>query len=147
MPSAVSLSNRAPLIGGAVRSSAPARAAVTAPASRDVFERPTGVLSRGSTGLAVRALQRKLVSTGYLSPDAAATGPGVFGPRTEDAVRSFQRRHGIKPSGVAGDLTQRTLDETIRKLSGADRALTEPAVPAVSAATNPVNAGTWRTRP
>lgn len=49
----------------------------------------------------VRALQRRLAAAGY------APGPidGLFGPRTEHAVRRLQAAHGIKVNGVAGRLT------------------------------------------
>jgi peptidoglycan hydrolase-like protein with peptidoglycan-binding domain/Flp pilus assembly protein TadD len=49
----------------------------------------------------VRALQRRLASAGY-SP-----GPidGLFGPRTEHAVRRLQAAHGLKVNGVAAGLT------------------------------------------
>jgi len=81
---------------------------------RDHFEpsassRGLGVLLRGATGAGVREVQRKLMSLGYLTPEAVATGPGVFGPRTEDAVRAFQKRHGLKNTGVVGSYTQAAL--------------------------------------
>lgn len=49
----------------------------------------------------VRALQRRLAAAGY-SP-----GPidGLFGPRTEHAVRRLQAAHGLEVNGVAGRLT------------------------------------------
>jgi peptidoglycan hydrolase-like protein with peptidoglycan-binding domain/TPR repeat protein len=49
----------------------------------------------------VRALQRRLARAGY-SP-----GPidGLFGPRTEHAVRRLQAAHGLKANGIAGGPT------------------------------------------
>jgi peptidoglycan hydrolase-like protein with peptidoglycan-binding domain len=73
----------------------------------------TPPLARGCTGSAVRELQRKLVALGYLSPEAAASGPGVFGPRTEEAVRAFQARHGLRSSGVVGTHTQAALAQAL----------------------------------
>ncbi|MHB8876517.1 MAG: peptidoglycan-binding protein [Myxococcaceae bacterium] len=67
-------------------------------------------LRRGVTGPSVREVQRKLVTLGYLSPEAMATGPGVFGPRTERAVKAFQGDHGIRQTGVVGQYTQAALD-------------------------------------
>jgi N-acetylmuramoyl-L-alanine amidase len=61
----------------------------------------------------VRELQRKLVALGYLSPEAAASGPGVFGPRTADAVKAFQGRHGLRASGVVGTHTQGELAKAL----------------------------------
>jgi peptidoglycan hydrolase-like protein with peptidoglycan-binding domain len=73
----------------------------------------TPPLARGCTGSGVRDLQRKLVALGYLSPEAAASGPGVFGPRTAEAVRTFQLRHGLRPSGVVGTHTQGALAKAL----------------------------------
>jgi peptidoglycan hydrolase-like protein with peptidoglycan-binding domain len=61
-------------------------------------ERPAGVgLHRGDSGAAVRALQRRLL--------AAGVGPGPvdgrFGPRTQAAVRAFQRAHHLDVTGRA----------------------------------------------
>src|SRR4051794_7892159 len=63
-------------------------------------------LVRGSTGLAVSALQKALKS--FDDPNTA-TDPGSidgnFGPRTESAVRAYQTRQGITVDGVVGDQT------------------------------------------
>ncbi len=65
----------------------------TAPASP-----PT--LRRGARGSTVRELQQRLNAHGAgLNPD------GVFGARTEAAVRAFQRANGLPPDGVAGPQT------------------------------------------
>lgn len=69
----------------------------------------SAVIRRGMTGAAVRELQRKLHAVGYLSTADLATGPGVFGPRTERAVMAFQSDHGLKRSGVVGSYTQAAL--------------------------------------
>lgn len=62
--------------------------------------RPT--LRRGDTGEFVRELQTKL----GLTPDAA----GTFGPKTEAAVRAFQREHGLVPDGIVGPKSWKLLD-------------------------------------
>jgi hypothetical protein len=61
--------------------------------------RPT--LRRGATGPLVTQIQAKL------GVDQA----GVFGPKTEAAVRDFQRLHGIVPDGIVGPKTWASLDE------------------------------------
>ena len=51
-------------------------------------------------GIAVRLLQAKLRRLGY-----PVVVDGVFGPRTEAAVRGFQRSHGLEVDGVVGPAT------------------------------------------
>ena len=60
------------------------------------------VLRRGSSGEAVRRLQRSLV-LGKLLPNTGIDGS--FGPVTEQAVRSFQQAVGIGVDGVVGPQT------------------------------------------
>jgi peptidoglycan hydrolase-like protein with peptidoglycan-binding domain len=62
-------------------------------------------LQRGMTGGLVRELQRHLVAEGDLRSADVATGPGVFGPRTEHAVRAFQEREGLPVTGMVGPQT------------------------------------------
>jgi peptidoglycan hydrolase-like protein with peptidoglycan-binding domain len=56
------------------------------------------ILRTGSSGDGVEELQKKLLGQG-ISP-----GPvdGVFGSKTEDAVKQFQTRQGLKVDGIAG---------------------------------------------
>ena len=54
----------------------------------------------------VRELQRKLNSLGF----DAGREDGLFGPRTETAVREFQRNVGHEPDGMVGNETLRALD-------------------------------------
>lgn len=53
------------------------------------------ILSKGSKGEDVKALQIAL----HLYPD------GIFGRLTEEAVKEFQRAHGIPVDGVVGEKT------------------------------------------
>ena len=59
------------------------------------------MLRRGSRGEEVEALQRRLLAKGF-NP-----GPtdGVFGPKTEGAVKRFQERHGLQVDGIVGPKT------------------------------------------
>lgn len=66
-------------------------------------------LRKGSRSPQVTDLQRKLINAGYLR--SAATG--YYGDLTEQAVRNFQSRNGLKADGIAGP---RTID-AINKLS------------------------------
>ncbi|MBR5288075.1 MAG: peptidoglycan-binding protein [Clostridia bacterium] len=64
------------------------------------------VLSRSSSyHPAVVPLQRRLVALGY----PAGSADGYFGSRTYRAVREFQRRNGLKATGIADEETQRVL--------------------------------------
>lgn len=57
-------------------------------------------LQPGMEGPAVDALQDQMIRYGYLSTDEKATGPGRFGPKTERAVRNFQRDNGLGVNGT-----------------------------------------------
>jgi peptidoglycan hydrolase-like protein with peptidoglycan-binding domain len=64
----------------------------------------TARLSEGATGIAVSALQKGLKA--YAAENAAADpGPvdGVFGRRTEAAVRAYQSDRGVTADGIVGD--------------------------------------------
>lgn len=63
--------------------------------------RPCPVLSRGSMGPDVERLQRRLAELGFYS------GPidGIFGPRTEEAVKQFQRLEPLPDTGVVDHAT------------------------------------------
>ncbi len=62
-------------------------------AEPDGAGRPT--LRRGAQGEAVKLLQARL----------RAKVDGDFGPRTEAAVREFQRMKGLVPDGIVGPKT------------------------------------------
>jgi peptidoglycan hydrolase-like protein with peptidoglycan-binding domain len=59
----------------------------------------------GATGTVVRRLQRALRRT----PDLGITVDGIFGPETEEAVRSFQQGAGLTVDGIVGPLTWNAL--------------------------------------
>ncbi|MGJ3249680.1 MAG: peptidoglycan-binding domain-containing protein [Elainellaceae cyanobacterium] len=71
-----------------------------APGSRTLYP--------GDRGSDVEALQRELNTRGY------STGgtDGVYGPSTEDAIRSFQSFQGLSVDGVTGPATWRALGFT-----------------------------------
>jgi peptidoglycan hydrolase-like protein with peptidoglycan-binding domain len=60
--------------------------------------RPT--LRRGMTGELTKQVQAKV----------GVPTTGNFGPKTEAAVRAFQRAHGLVPDGIVGPKTWRALD-------------------------------------
>lgn len=63
------------------------------------------LLGRGSRGPEVQELQSKLAQLGY------SVGPidGKFGSKTEAAIRSFQKDHGLRVDGLAGTQTVKEL--------------------------------------
>lgn len=72
-------------------------------APADKVEPKQSVLKKGSKGPFVTELQANLNSLGY----AVGEADGVFGARTETAVKAFQKARGITVDGWAGP---RTLD-------------------------------------
>lgn len=67
-----------------------------------------GTLRNGDKGSEVKRLQRSLVDAGVFSGKA----DGIFGDATEDAVKTFQRKNGLKADGVAGSDTLRALNSS-----------------------------------
>ncbi|MCC5600414.1 peptidoglycan-binding domain-containing protein [Nostoc favosum] len=65
---------------------------------------PMPTLSFGSSGVAVRALQRLLVANGY-----AVRVDGIYGALTESAVKAFQNQQNLATDGVVGQQTWRAL--------------------------------------
>ena len=56
---------------------------------------------RGSRGTEVRNIQTRLKNWGYLDGKV----DGIYGAKTEEAVKKFQRKHGLTPDGIAGPAT------------------------------------------
>jgi N-acetylmuramoyl-L-alanine amidase len=59
----------------------------------------------GSSGATVKTIQLKLIQWGYLNGAA----DGIYGSRTAEAVKYFQRRNGLTVDGVCGASTLRAL--------------------------------------
>lgn len=59
------------------------------------------VYKRGSRGEGVRRIQNVLVQEGLYTGSV----DGIYGERTESAVRSYQEAHGLRVDGIAGDET------------------------------------------
>jgi peptidoglycan hydrolase-like protein with peptidoglycan-binding domain len=69
-----------------------------------VFSHP--VLRRGSTGNAVRRVQKRLTLAGYDAGDV----DGIFGSATEAGVKALQRASGLHDDGVVGPQTWNAID-------------------------------------
>ncbi len=94
------------------------------------------MLKNGSRGEDVEKLQKRLHKLG-IDP-----GPidGVFGPKTEAAVRGFQTMQMIDVDGIAGPKTLEALKAAVKKMKEAkeaEAAMIEGAVPHSDAATPP----------
>ncbi len=76
------------------------------------------VLRLGSSGEQVRTLQSKLKQWGYYSGSV----DGVFGSRTQEAVKYFQRRNGLTADGVVGPATAAALGMTLSSSSSSSGA-------------------------
>ncbi len=60
---------------------------------------------QGSSGETVRTIQTKLTNWGYFSSPI----DGIYGPKTAEAVRYFQRKNGLTVDGVVGPATLKAL--------------------------------------
>lgn len=67
-------------------------------------------LSKNSKGNEVTELQKKLVQLGY----QLGKVDGIYGKKTEDAVKRFQKNRGLKVDGMAGE---KTINE-LKRLTG-----------------------------
>lgn len=73
---------------------------------------PGEALTEGSRGEAVRQMQEQLNAIAdvyYVVPNIAADG--IFGPRTEEAVRAFQRQFDLTPNGIVDFTTWYKISE------------------------------------
>lgn len=66
------------------------------------MESSASALSKiGSRGQEVRNIQSRLKNWGYYKGGV----DGIYGSRTAEGVKSFQRKHGLTPDGIAGPAT------------------------------------------
>lgn len=68
----------------------------------------TTTISKGSKGEDVTRLQNLLISAGYLTGEA----DGIYGTKTETAVKLFQKASGLSETGKADPTTQNALTAT-----------------------------------
>ncbi len=68
-------------------------------------------LQRGSRGAAVERLQDNLIGLGFMTTAQKATGEGIFGPKTEAALKDFQRSAHLTANGRFDAPTQRAMRE------------------------------------
>ncbi len=73
---------------------------------RVAWEVPAAQLSMGDSGPAVLKLQDVLVTRGFMTTAQAGVGPGVFGPRTREALINMQAALGCAASGTYDEATR-----------------------------------------
>ncbi len=95
------------LYGAAAQTAQPTPSPTPTPTPVPEIGRLTGdeTLAKGSKGEAVVSLQTRLQELGFLSGKA----DGDYGAGTEQAVRVFQRQHGLQVDGAAGPQTIKLL--------------------------------------
>lgn len=73
-------------------------------------------IKRGSVGEDVVICQKDLIQLNYnLGPSGA---DGKFGPKTEAAVKDFQKSKGLKADGIVGSATWAALEEAVGPTPG-----------------------------
>lgn len=106
-----------------VRSDAPPAPNPPAPKpdNPDKIIAPTAFLRRGNHGGQVKKLQDALVKLHYMSRGEIGNGYGVFGPRTERALKTFQRDHRdgngrpLAADGIYGPLTRGAMRRALQR--------------------------------
>ena len=72
------------------------------------------VLKQGSKGSEVTTMQRKLKNWGYYFGSV----DGIFGAKTKEAVKYFQRKNGLSVDGIVGNQTKKALGMRLDSQSG-----------------------------
>ena len=85
-------------------SSTPATVKVTKSSAYDA-----STLYKGCSGEEVRVLQQALIELGYLEGNA----DGIYGTKTEKAVRTYQYKRGLTSDGLAGKKTRLQLERDL----------------------------------
>lgn len=73
-------------------------------------------MKRGEQGEAVRLVQQALIDLGHLLPISTRkyhSPDGTYGNETYNQVKSFQRKHPLKPDGIVGKNTMGRLDSLL----------------------------------
>lgn len=73
------------------------------------------LLKWGSRGSEVRTVQTKLKRWGFYKGKV----DGIYGWRTANAVKAFQRKHGLKADGIVGNATAKALGMNVAAAASA----------------------------
>jgi hypothetical protein len=99
----------------------------------------TRVLSLGSEGADVSALQQILKSAGFYT---YPTITGYFGPLTEKALAAYQTTHGLDPVGYTGPKTRALLNGVAGALGSGSAAQPAAVSPSASSPSGPATTAT-----
>ncbi|UHQ21630.1 peptidoglycan-binding protein [Lysobacter sp. 5GHs7-4] len=110
-----------------------ARGEVTLPAQgrggRDAMA--DGMLKLNERGQAVQDMQETLKRLGYRDAEGQEVNPdGHFGRRSQEALKAFQRDHGLNDDGIAGRDTLNALRNAGREQPQNERGARDAATPA-----------------
>jgi putative peptidoglycan binding protein len=83
------------------------------PSQSMVGSDPSTHLSQGASGSQVAQLQTMLKNAGF-DPQAGTPPDGKLGPKTEEAVKAFQKANGLQVDGIVGAKTKAALTGTPR---------------------------------
>jgi N-acetylmuramoyl-L-alanine amidase len=109
------------------RTSAAAPRTAAAATKATVTAPPAG-LREGDKGPKVKQLQDALVQLKYLTKAQVSTGPGIFGAKTEAAVKKFQADHKLPTTGFYGEQTHAALKKELGKVDGPTKPPSKPGV-------------------
>lgn len=74
---------------------------------------PASTLREGNRGSQVRQMQNLLVRFGFMTQAQMNTGPGIFGNRTDAALKRFQRSAHLTDDGIFGRNTRNVMRDII----------------------------------
>lgn len=74
---------------------------------------PTSTLKEGNRGSQVRQMQNLLVRFGFMTQAQMNTGAGIFGNRTDAALKRFQHSAHLTADGIYGRNTRRAMRDII----------------------------------
>ncbi|MBO7215131.1 MAG: spore cortex-lytic enzyme [Clostridia bacterium] len=74
----------------------------------------TAIVSSNSAKSDIKLVQQKLKNWGYYNGSV----DGIYGPKTKEAVKYFQRKNGLTVDGIVGNKTLKAMGISTSQLSG-----------------------------